>query len=104
MPSTSCLLIRRAQILLPNGDFLVGDVQTRDREIVQIAPEIPTVANEPGVKVIDATGLTLLPGAIDPQVHFREPGLEHKEDLFTASCACARGGVTSFLKCPIPAL
>jgi len=100
MPSTSCLLIRRAQILLPNGDFLVGDVQTRDREIVQIAPEIPTVANEPGVKEIDATGLTLLPGVIDPQVHFREPGLEHKEDLFTASCACARGGVTSFLEMP----
>ncbi len=100
MPSTFCLLIRRAQILLPNGDFLVGDVQTRDREIVQIAPEIPTVANEPGVKEIDATGLTLLPGAIDPQVHFREPGLEHKEDLFTASCACARGGVTSFLEMP----
>jgi len=100
MSSTFCLLIRRAQILLPNGEFLVGDVQTRDREIVQIAPEIPTVVNEPGVKVIDATGLTLLPGAIDPQVHFREPGLEHKEDLFTASCACAKGGVTSFLEMP----
>jgi predicted amidohydrolase YtcJ len=40
--------------------------------------------------VIDAHQLTLLPGVIDPQVHFREPGLEHKEDLFTASCACAR--------------
>jgi len=37
---------------------------------------------------------------IDPQVHFREPGLEHKEDLFTASCACAKGGVTSFLEMP----
>jgi dihydroorotase len=49
---------------------------------------------------IDAKGLTLLPGVIDPQVHFREPGLEHKEDLFTASCACAKGGVTSFLEMP----
>ncbi len=38
-----------------------------------------------------------MPGVIDPQVHFREPGLEHKEDLYTASLACARGGVTSFL-------
>jgi dihydroorotase len=47
-----------------------------------------------------AKGLTLLPGVIDPQVHFREPGLEHKEDLFTASCACAKGGVTSFLEMP----
>ena len=50
--------------------------------------------------MLDAKGLTLLPGVIDPQVHFREPGLEYKEDLFTASCACARGGVTSFLEMP----
>nr|WP_222426952.1 dihydroorotase [Hyella patelloides] len=42
----------------------------------------------------------MLPGVIDPQVHFREPGLEHKEDLFTASVACAKGGVTSFLEMP----
>ena len=42
----------------------------------------------------------MLPGVIDPQVHFREPGLEHKEDLSTASLACARGGVTSFLEMP----
>lgn len=41
-----------------------------------------------------------MPGVIDPQVHFREPGLEHKEDLFTASSACAKGGVTSFLEMP----
>jgi len=46
--------------------------------------------------VIDANGLTLLPGVIDPQVHFREPGLEHQENLFTASCAWVRGGVTFF--------
>ena len=41
-----------------------------------------------------------MPGVIDPQVHFREPGLEYKEDLFTASSACAKGGVTSFLEMP----
>jgi dihydroorotase len=72
-------------------------VLTRDRQIVAVAPEIspPTP-----VITIDAEGLTLLPGVIDPQVHFREPGLEHKEDLFTASCACAKGGVTSFLEMP----
>ena len=94
------LLIRRSKILLPNGDFLVGDVQIRDRQIVEVAPSIPTAASESEVIEIDALGLTLLPGVIDPQVHFREPGLEHKEDLFTASCACARGGVTSFLEMP----
>jgi dihydroorotase len=100
MSSNSCLVIRHARILLPNGEFLLGDVQTRDREIVRVAPEIPASARSAGDREIDAEGLTLLPGAIDPQVHFREPGLEHKEDLFTASCACAKGGVTSFLEMP----
>lgn len=96
MPTTSSLLIRRARILLPNGEFLVGDVQICDGKIVRVDPEIPESAD----REIDAIGLTLLPGVIDPQVHFREPGLEHKEDLFTASCACAKGGVTSFLEMP----
>ncbi|NJK77336.1 MAG: dihydroorotase [Microcoleus sp. SU_5_6] len=96
MPTTSTLLIRRARILLPDGEFLVGDVLMSDRSIVRVAPEIAESAD----REIDAIGLTLLPGVIDPQVHFREPGLEHKEDLFTASCACAKGGVTSFLEMP----
>lgn len=96
MTPQSSLLIRRARILLPNGEFLVGDVQICDRKIVKVAAEIV----ESGDREIDAKGLTLLPGVIDPQVHFREPGLEHKEDLFTASCACAKGGVTSFLEMP----
>lgn len=76
---------------------MVGDVLMRDRQIVEVAPEISTTTV---TTAIDAEGLTLLPGVIDPQVHFREPGLEHKEDLFTASCACAKGGVTSFLEMP----
>ena len=50
--------------------------------------------------VIDAKGLHLLPGLIDDQVHFREPGLTHKEDLHGATRACAKGGVTSFLEMP----
>ncbi|MBD2386565.1 dihydroorotase [Cylindrospermum sp. FACHB-282] len=97
MSSTKSLLIRHARIILPNGKLMIGDVLTRDRQIVEVAPEIsPTTPT----KEIDAQGLTLLPGVIDPQVHFREPGLEHKEDLFTASCACAKGGVTTFLEMP----
>ncbi len=100
MSSDLCLFIRHARILLPTGEFFLGDVQTRGREIVQVAPEIPVSEAIAADREIDAEGLTLLPGVIDPQVHFREPGLEHKEDLFTASCACARGGVTSFLEMP----
>ncbi|NJO43680.1 MAG: dihydroorotase [Cyanobacteria bacterium RU_5_0] len=96
---TSSLYIRQARILMPDNSFLVGDIQIHDRQITQIAPELPPAEN-PTDREIDATGLTLLPGVIDPQVHFREPGLEHKEDLFTASCACAKGGVTSFLEMP----
>lgn len=96
MPTTSSLLIRGARVLLPNGEFLVGDVEICEGKILRVAPSIAAV----GDREIMAKGLTLLPGVIDPQVHFREPGLEHKEDLFTASCACAKGGVTSFLEMP----
>ena len=96
MPTTSSLLIRGARVLLPNGEFLVGDVEICEGKILRVAPSIAAS----GDREIMAKGLTLLPGVIDPQVHFREPGLEHKEDLFTASCACAKGGVTSFLEMP----
>lgn len=51
-------------------------------------------------EVVDADGLHLMPGVIDDQVHFRDPGLTHKEDLRTGSRACAAGGVTSFLEMP----
>ncbi len=90
------IIIRQSQILLPNGDFLLGDVLIQNGKIAAIASDISADADE----VIAGEGLTLLPGVIDPQVHFREPGLEHKEDLQTASYACARGGVTSFLEMP----
>ena len=99
MSPISSLLIRHARILLPDGEFFVGDVQTQGQEIIQVSPEISSSEALPE-KIIDAEGLTLLPGVIDPQVHFREPGLEHKEDLFTASRACVKGGVTSFLEMP----
>ncbi len=100
MPISDALLIRHARILLPDGTFLLGDLLTQNGKIAQVAPEITADDLDPATTIIDANGLTLLPGMIDPQVHFREPGLEHKEDLFTASCACARGGITSFLEMP----
>jgi len=71
MSSPQSLLIRGARIILPNGEFLVGDVLTRDRHIVEVGTEI---VNTTPATEIDAKGLTLLPGVIDPQVHFREPG------------------------------
>lgn len=97
MDSVSPKVIRQSQMLLPDGNFLLGDLLIAEGIIQDIAPEIIAPPNS---SIIDASGLTLLPGVIDPQVHFREPGLEHKEDLATASRACARGGVTSFLEMP----
>ncbi len=92
------LVIQNAQILLPSGEFVVGEVQIQAGRIVEVGAGLSPISDR--TLILDATGLTLLPGVIDPQVHFREPGLEYKEDLFTASCACARGGVTSFLEMP----
>ncbi len=73
MSSDFCLLIRKARILLPTGEWFRGDVQTRGREIVQVAPEIPVSEVANADREIDAEGLSLLPGVIDPQFQFREP-------------------------------
>lgn len=97
--SSSEHLIRHATVLVPSGELRPADVRIVGDRIVAVGAAAVAQAS-PQATDIDATGLTLLPGVIDPQVHFREPGLEHKEDLKTASYACARGGVTSFLEMP----
>ena len=88
-------LIKNATVILPTGRALTNLV-IHDGKIASIDAPSTTSAND----LIDATGLVLFPGLIDDQVHFREPGLTHKEDLLTASRACAAGGVTSFLEMP----
>jgi dihydroorotase len=88
-------LIRHATVLLPAGRQQVSVLIAGDK-IAAIDPAIHTAADA----TVDARGLHLLPGVIDDQVHFREPGLTHKEDLHTASRACAKGGVTTFLEMP----
>ncbi|MBL9165771.1 MAG: dihydroorotase [Planctomycetaceae bacterium] len=88
-------LIKNADVVFPTGIVAVSVLMENER-IAVIDPAIHTTADE----TVDATGLHLLPGVIDDQVHFREPGLTHKEDLFTASRACAKGGVTTFLEMP----
>jgi len=72
------------------------DIGIRDGRIVALG----TVARESAAHGIDCTGLTILPGVIDTQVHFREPGLEHKEDLETGSLAAVMGGVTAVFEMP----
>lgn len=78
---------------LPSGPAQV-DVGVRDGKIVEIG------ARGDAGEVIDCTGLDVLPGVIDSQVHFREPGLEHKEDLESGSRAAVLGGVTAVFEMP----
>ena len=92
------ILIQNATMVLPETT-VIGDLLIADGIISQIQPGGGLVANE-NTRTIDATGLHLLPGIIDPQVHFRDPGQPEKEDLYTGSCAAASGGVTSFLDMP----
>ena len=88
-------LINNATVVLP-GETLKTSVLVDGTKIVDIDAARQTAADE----VVDAGGCYLLPGVIDDQVHFREPGLTHKEDLRHASRACAKGGVTTFLEMP----
>jgi dihydroorotase len=88
-------LIKNAHAVLPDEIARVG-ILIDGQQIADIDPAPQTRVDE----TIDAAGLHLLPGVIDDQVHFREPGLTHKEDLATGSRACAKGGVTTFLEMP----
>ena len=92
------LLIQNSMMALPNG-IVQGDLRVVDGIITTIAPNgvIDPVSGE---IVIDGNGLHLLPGAIDPHVHFRDPGHPDKEDLESGSRAAASGGITSFLDMP----
>ena len=90
------LLITNAR-LLNEGEFRDADVLIEGERISKIAAGI-TAAE--GVEVIDAAGCILMPGMIDDQVHFREPGLTNKGDLATESAAAAAGGITSFMDMP----
>ncbi len=58
-------------------------------------PKSKRTIDTPVDQIVDATGLTLLPGIVDDQVHFRQPGLTHKEDLRARLARCAKGGITS---------
>lgn len=90
------LLITNAR-LINEGEIRDADVLIRGERIEKIASGI---AAREGTEVIDAGGGYLMPGMIDDQVHFREPGLTHKGDLQTESAAAAAGGITSFMDMP----
>jgi dihydroorotase len=79
------------------GETKVLDVLIDQQRIAKIAPSIAAVGN---ITVIDGTGKHLLPGVIDDQVHFREPGLTHKATIYTEAKAAVAGGITSFMEMP----
>ena len=81
--------------LLPQG-LMTTDIAIKNGKVEAIG----SFTKENADKVIDCTGLHVLPGVIDTQVHFREPGAEHKETLETGMMAAALGGVTSIFEMP----
>lgn len=93
----STILIRNAKIV-NEGTIFEGDVLIENQFIVEIASKISVKSSS--TKIIDAEGNYLIPGIIDDQVHFREPGLTHKGTIFTESRAAVAGGITSFIEQP----
>ena len=93
--NSQTILISQANIVNEGKQF-IGDIYISEGRIQQIAEKLDVAAD----KTIDATGLTLLPGMIDDQVHFREPGLTHKGDINSESKAALAGGTTSFMEMP----
>jgi dihydroorotase len=89
-------LIKNARIVNENNIFL-GDVLIENEIIKEISTEIKATEN---VEIIDAEGKFLIPGFIDDQVHFREPGLTHKANIATESRAAVAGGITTFIEMP----
>ena len=93
--SNKKVLIKNARIV-NQGHITKGDILIEGEFIVQIGKSI----NKPEAQIIDAKNNYVLPGVIDDQVHFREPGLTHKATIKSESRAAAAGGITSFIEMP----
>ena len=94
MTQTFDLILKNGTVHTPGGAEQT-DVGVRAGKIVAIGTRLGDAG-----EMIDCTGLDVLPGCIDSQVHFREPGLEHKEDLESGSRAAVLGGVTAVFEMP----
>ncbi|MBB4303929.1 dihydroorotase [Rhodobium orientis] len=95
MPATYDTLFKNATVANHDG-IGARDIAVKDGRIAAIGSLDPAASGE----VVDCAGLTIVPGVIDSQVHFREPGLEHKEDLETGSLSAVLGGVTAVFEMP----
>ncbi len=88
-------LIKNAT-LINEGNQFEGDLLINGNRIEKIGSDI----SDASAHIIDASGCFLVPGVIDDQVHFREPGLTHKADIYSESKAAAAGGITTFMEMP----
>src|ERR1043165_8935617 len=95
MAETFALIVRGGEVVNPAGRGR-ADVGVRGGKVAAIGDLSQASAGE----TFDAAGLTVMPGVIDTQVHFREPGLEWKEDLESGSRAAILGGVTAVFEMP----
>lgn len=92
----NAILIKNATIV-NEGKVIEGDVRVIDQRISHIGPDITATEHD---SVVEAAGMYLLPGMIDDQVHFREPGLTHKGTIASESRAAVAGGITSYMEMP----
>ena len=83
-------------LLINEGKSFHSDILIEGDRILKIAPDIA----DHRADIVDAEGLWIIPGIIDDQVHFRDPGMPHKADIRTESMAAAAGGITSFMDMP----
>ena len=88
-------LLKNAQII-NEGALVTADVMIQGDRIVKVAKLI----DDSEAEVVDLSGKFLMPGVIDDQVHFREPGLTHKGRIYTEAKAAVAGGITSFMEMP----
>ncbi|MBF0561709.1 MAG: amidohydrolase family protein, partial [Alphaproteobacteria bacterium] len=95
MPNNYDLILKGGTVATPSG-LAVTDVAVRDGRIAAIG----ALGTAAAAECVEVTGLHVLPGVIDTQVHFREPGLEHKEDLASGSQAAVLGGVSAVFEMP----
>ncbi len=95
--TTGDVLVRGGQVVTASEVLDGTDVLVRDGKVEAVGPVLDAPADVP---VVNAAGLLVFPGLIDTQVHFREPGLEHKEDLASGALAAVAGGITGFCEMP----
>jgi len=90
------MIVKNGQIALSGQEQPhTLDIRIAGGQIVEIGENLPGDAN-----VLDVQGLFVLPGGIDPHVHFDDPGYTHREDFYHGSCAAASGGITTVIDMP----